>query len=401
MRKLSLILIVLLLSLSLTACGSSTSNSADVVKIGSIHPLTGALAMEGQEMRDAIQMAVDEVNEAGGIRSLGGAKVELVAADHEGKPEKGVSEVQRLVREGVIGIVGPYMSGVALAATQEAERQRIPFVIDIASADNITERGFRYTFRIQPPASSMAENFLKYFKELNGSLDKPLTTAVIVYEDSIFGSSIAKVIGDRAGEVGLKVLGKIAHPANTADLSSDVNKIKSLKPDVVIATTYLSDGTLLVKGMKQAGYQPKAIIGVANGAFSNAKFIKEEIEINQYILDVNYTINPKSERIAKIKELYRKKYNKNLSPNAAYAYEAAKVLLNAIEKAGSTDRTKIRDAIAKTYYKDHILPQGPIVFDDKGQNKNAQAVVNQIVEGKSVVVFPNEYKERDPVFPMQ
>ncbi|WP_017754692.1 ABC transporter substrate-binding protein [Calidifontibacillus oryziterrae] len=380
--------------------GSDNGVSVDVVKIGALHPLSGGLASEGQEMRDAARLAIEEINEAGGIKSLGGAKVELIEADSEGIPEKGVSEVQRLDREGVVGIIGTYSSGVALPATQEAERAQIPFVADIASANEITERGFKYTFRIQPPASTMATNFLSYFEYLNGLVDSPLKTVVLVHEDSVFGTSIADLIEKEAKDHGIEILANMPHAASTADLSSTINKINSLKPDVVVTTTYLRDGTLLVSGLKESNYQPKAIIGVANGAFSNAKFINEDTAINQYLMDVNYTINPQSELANKVKEEFNTKFNRNLGPNAAYSYTAIKVLMDAIERAGSTNRADIQKALTETNMADHILPQGPIVFDEKGQNINAQAVLNQIIDAQSMVVYPEDYKNADPVYPI-
>ena len=379
---------------------SGGSESVDEVVIGSLHPLSGGLAKEGQEMRDAVRLAVEEVNENGGIESLGGAKVVLEEADHEGVAEKGVSEVQRLDREGVVGIIGTYTSGVALSATQEAERAQIPFMIDIATADEVTERNFQYTFRTQPMASTMAENFLIYLQELNRKYDADLKTAVLVHEDSVFGSGIASFIEENAEEYGLEILANLPHSASTADLSSTVNKINSLKPDLVIPTTYLRDGTLLIEGLHQSNYKPKAIIGVANGAFSNDQFIQEKTDINQHIMDVNYAINPTSEKAKEVQASYQEKFGKSMSPNAAYSYTVTKILIDAIERAGSTDRTTIMEALRETNYTDHILALGPIVFDETGQNENARAVVTQIFDGESKVVLPDEFKNEDAVYPM-
>ncbi|AOV07418.1 hypothetical protein BI350_07615 [Sporosarcina ureilytica] len=379
--------------------GSDYESDGNSVKIGSIHPLSGGLAQEGQEMRDAIRLAIEEVNEAGGIKSLDGAKIELVESDHEGLAEKGVTEVQKLDSAKVVGIIGTYSSGVALPATQEAERSGIPFVVDIGSADEITERGFKYTFRMQPPATSFSKDFLTYFEEINKSTNTPLKTAVIVHEDSVFGSSIAKAINEQAEEYELEVLATLPHSAATADLSTTINKITSLKPDIVLSTTYLRDGVMLVEGLQNTKFTPKAIIGVANGAFSNASFITDEAAANQNLMDVNYTINPKSEEATKVKEAYLEKYNKHLGPNAAYSYMAAKVLIDAIERAGSTDRTAVMQALEETDYTDHILPQDTIKFDEKGQNINARAVLNQIFENESKVVYPEEYQEVEYVYP--
>lgn len=384
----------------LTGCtGEAQSDDENIVKIGALHPLSGALANEGQEMRDAARLAVEEINEAGGIESLGGAKVELIEADHEGAPEKGMSEIQRLDREKVVGVIGAYSSGVTLPATQEAERAGIPFVVDIATVEEVTKRGFKYTFRVQPPASTMAANFLDYFNVLNEMSDSPLETVVLVHEDSVFGTSIASLIEKGAADHEIEVLDNIPHAATTADLSSTINKINRLKPDAVIATTYLRDGTLLVNGLKQSNFQPKAIIGVANGAFSNTAFINDETEINQYIMDVNYSINPQSNLAIEVSKKYEDLFNKHMGPNAAYSYTATKVLIDAVERAGSTDRAKVQKALSETNLIEHILPQDSIIFDKSGQNANAQAVLNQIINGETKVIFPDEYKNADAVLP--
>lgn len=405
MRKKLLALSMAVSLVFVAACGeeSGTAGGGDdgknIVKIGSLHPLSGGLALEGQEMLDGVKLAVEEANEAGGIESMDGAKIELVESDHEGLAEKGVSEVQKLNTAKVAGIIGTYSSGVALPATQEAERNGIPFIVDIGSADDITERGFKYTFRLQPAATSFSKDFLKYFDDLNKKTDTPLKTAVLVYEDSVFGSSISKAIKENADDYGLKILGDLPHSASSADLSSTINKISSLKPDVVITTTYLRDGAMLVEGLQSTKFVPKAIIGVANGAFSNAGFITDEKAENQNIMDVNYTINPKSETATKVKEAYKEKYNKNLGPNAAYSYMAAKVLIDAIERAGTNDREKVMEALKETNYEDHILPQEAIQFDEKGQNIGARAVLNQIDGHESKVVYPEEFAEQEVVYP--
>lgn len=377
--------------------GGTASAQVAEVKIGSIHPISGSSALEGQQMQNAIQMAIDEVNEAGGIQSLGGAKVTLISGDHEMKAEKGVSEVQRMIREGAVGILGAYSSGVTLTASQEAEKQKTPFIVTIGSVDDITDRGFKYTFRLQPKASMMAQDFIDQFQLLNEKAGGGLKTAVISYEDSVFGTSIATYIKEHAAEGNLEILDALPHPAAAADLTSDVNKMKSLNPDVVIPITYLADGKLLFQTMKSSNFEPKVIVGVANGAISNASFIAEETDLNELMLDVNYSINPFSEKAKAVKETYKQKYGMDMGPNAAYSYEAAKVLIDAVERAGSTDKEKIRQALAETNYTDHILPQDAIVFDETGQNKNAKAVMSQIFDGGASIVLPQEFKQLDVI----
>lgn len=411
MKKWSLMLLFFVLTTLLVACGGnesssgsevkgeSGSNSADVIKIGSLHPLSGGLALEGQEMRDAVKLAVEQRNAAGGIKSLDGVKVELIETDHEGSPEKGVSEVQKLDREGALGVIGAYSSGVALPATQEAERAKLPFVIDIGSANDITERGFKYTFRLQPAATTFSKDFLEILDELNANASEKLTKVMLVHEDSVFGTSIAEAVKSLSNEHGIEVVGVLPHAASAADLSTTINKISSAKPDIVVATTYLRDGVMLVEGIENSNFTPKAIIGVANGAFSNASFLSDYQKINQNIMDVNYTINQKSELAKEVSEAYKEKFGREIGPNGAYSYMATVVLLDAIERAGTTDRAKIQEELRNTKLEEHILAAGVIEFDEKGQNINARAVLNQIRDGESYIVGPEEFKIEEPVYP--
>ncbi len=127
------------------------------VKVGHIHPLSGFLAFDGGLVTNGLTLAVEEINAGGGIKSMGGARIVLTGGDTQGKVEVGMAEAERLIRDGAVAVLGPYQSPVAYAVSQICEKERTPFVITVAVADNITERGFEYTFRVQPNARVMAE----------------------------------------------------------------------------------------------------------------------------------------------------------------------------------------------------------------------------------------------------
>src|SRR4030067_3664905 len=156
----SLIAVMMVLSLLLSACGGWAATPApaeteappsevEAVRVGALYPLTGDLAKLGEENKDGLQLAIDEINAAGGIKSMGGAQIEMVWGDTTGKPEVGISEVERLAQqENVVAIIGAYQSAVTTPATQAAERLSVPFIVSMAVSDKITERGFKYTFRV-------------------------------------------------------------------------------------------------------------------------------------------------------------------------------------------------------------------------------------------------------------
>jgi branched-chain amino acid transport system substrate-binding protein len=141
-------------------------------------------------------------------------------------------------------------------------------------------------------------------------------------------------------------------------------------------------------------------MGISNGGFSNPKFLADQKELSDLILDGNYWHNPKSERAKQVMEAYQKRFSAPMSSHSVQAYSATMVLRDALERAGGTDRAKVREALAKTNLADHILPQGPIQFDKTGENANAQSALLQNQGGKTVVVGPAQFAEAKAVFPV-
>jgi len=404
-RWLLLVVITLFIVGMMTGCGGKEfatppqggdDQAVDVIKIGSIHPLTGSLAHDGTLLRDAMKMALDEVNEAGGIKSLGGAKLELVNGDSEGSPEKAVSELKRLIKEGCVVNAGCYTSSDTYAVTQEAEKQNTPFVITVASASNILDRGFKYTFRIQPHADGMAQDAVEYIDAIR---TPEIKTMSIIHEDSLFGTSFTNYIKEHENETGLKIASIVPYPTTTPTLDSEISKLAAAKPDIVVGTGYYRDQTLMLKTLREQKFNPRAVVGIANGAFSDPNFIEELGDDAELILDINYHINPKSEFGRQVKQKFRETYGVDLSASALYGYTAGQVIADAIERAGSTDTDKIREALTETNFENHVLPGGPIMFDETGENINAKCVLIQIQNGKHVVVYPEEYAEADLIFP--
>ncbi|MCP4688657.1 MAG: ABC transporter substrate-binding protein, partial [Desulfobacterales bacterium] len=157
------------------------------IKIGSIQPATGPLAVIGQGQRRGNQMAVDYINSTGGIKSLGGAKIELLLGDSESKAEVGRSEADRLIREGAVMLVGAFQSGVSMAIATLAEQREVPFMMDVAALDAITNKGYQYTFRIFPTVSRFGENAVKYIKQILDETGATPKRAVVTNTGDPFG----------------------------------------------------------------------------------------------------------------------------------------------------------------------------------------------------------------------
>lgn len=395
--------LLMLLATSLTGCGTATkaeiaAEQPTEIMIGSVHPMTGGMAYEGKAITNAAQLAIDEINAAGGIKSLKGAKLKLAIGDSQGLPDKAASETQRLIREGVVALTGTYTSSSALTATQEAEKAQTPFVMTVASTTSIQERGFKYSFRIQPNADTFVNDFLSYIKDIKTD---DIKTIALVHENSLFGSYFADYIKKNISQSGLTLVGDIPYASSTATLSSEVTKLASLNPDLVVTMGYYQDQSMLMKTIRERDLKFKGIIGIANGAYSDPKIIKDLGTGADGIMDVNYRWNPNSDLTSKVLTAYKDKYGDEMSPHAMYGYTAIEVIADALERAGSIDKTKLRDAIAQTNLTNHILPQDAIQFNEKGENVNAKTVLLQIQNGKQVIVYPEKYAQAKINFPIK
>lgn len=370
------------------------------IAVGSLHPLSGFLAFDGQELQNGLMLAVKEINEAGGIKSMGGATLKVLTADTEGKPDLAVREVDRLTREGAVAVIGAYQSAVTLVATQVAEKNQIPFVVSVAVADEITSRGFKYTFRVQPNAEQMARQTVMNLAAIVKQSGAKAETIAYLHDDTSFGSSLSAHVVKFAPEYGFKVIAQVPYSPKSPDVSTEVGKIKAAGADLVMDTGYFGDGVRVYKSMKDLRLSAKAIVGCGNGAFSHPKFVKELGALTENVMDGNYQANPLSPLTQKAFANYKAAYDTDMGTSTVFAYQAVYVLADALQRAGTDDRKAVRDALAASNITDHILPQGPIVFDENGQNKNAAAPMMQIQGGEIKVVWPSEYAQAKPIFPI-
>ncbi len=368
--------------------------------IGHIHPLSGSLAFDGQELQNGLMLAVKEINAAGGIKSMGGAKLKLLSADSEGKPDLAIKEMERLAGEGAVAVLGCYQSAVTVVATQLAEKLKVPFVVSVAVADEITERGFKYTFRVQPNALQMAQQTIGHLAEIVKASGATVKTIAYLHDDTAFGQSIVGHVDKFAPAQGFEVVIKVPYSPRSPDLTTEVGKIKSAGADLVMATGYFGDGVRAYKTMKDLRVSAKAIVGCANGAYSHPKFVKELGDITEYVMDGNYQANLLIPRTQSAFANYLKDYNTPMGTSTVFAYQGVYVIADALERCKTENREALRDALAKTNLSEHILPQGPIIFGPDGQNVNAAATMMQIQKAEIKVVWPKLFAQAAPVFPV-
>jgi branched-chain amino acid transport system substrate-binding protein len=369
------------------------------VKLGILQPVTGALAQDGEYGRLGAELAIQEINATGGIKSLGGARIEMVFGDARSSPEGGTAEVERMNGEGVAAIVGGFASPICLASSQAAARYDLPYVVDVGVADSIVTRGLRNTFRFSPGFGSVTGTALDNLVKLNDAAGKPAKTVVVVHEDGLFGSGMARLMQNELPKRGFEILETISHPTPARDMSNIALRIRSLNPDLIIPSSYYAEFVLLSRTLQQRRIRPKTIYCVLNGAASNFRFVREFPDAANLVMDVNHWADPRKPKTAELRRAVEAQ-NRFWLYNTPMNYSAVMLVADALERAGKADRVTVIEALAKTdgNFTRHIMPYGPTKFEN-GQNQAAQAVNTQVQENDIKVISPDEFADARPVYP--
>jgi branched-chain amino acid transport system substrate-binding protein len=371
---------------------------APVVKLGILQPVTGALAQDGEYGRLGAQLAIDEINKAGGIKSLGGAMIEMVFGDARSNPEAGTQEVEKMHAEGVSAIVGGFASPICLAASQAASRYDIAYAVDVGVSDQIVSRGLKNTFRFGPGFGAVTRAAIENLVKLNDAAGKPAKTVVLVHEDGLFGTGLAKLMNDRLSALGFQILETIPHPTPARDMSNVALRIRALNPDLVIPSSYYGEFVLLARTMQQQRIRPKGIYAVLNGAASNFRFVKEFPDAANNVMDCNHWADPRKPKTAELRRQVEA-MGRFWLYNVPLNYSSVRLVADAVERAGSRDRIKIIEALAASTFADHIMPYGSTKFEN-GQNTAAAPVNTQVQNGDIKVIFPDTFADAKPVFPV-
>src|SRR6185295_14693692 len=405
----------LLAAVLFAAAIASPAHAADPVKIGVIYPLTGNAAPAGNSAKDAVELGLEIVNsahpelkglplaETAGLPNLGGAKIELISADHQGNPSVGQNQTLRLItQDKVIAMLGVYHSSVALTATAAAERQGIPFLVADSVALNITQRGFKWTFRVGPIAPDFAKAYTTFLNDLKKA-GKTINSIAVVNENTDYGTSVAASIVGAAKEAGITVAAQIPYNANSTDVSGQVLQLKDKKPDAVIFISYTADTVLYFKTMKNLDYLPPIIIGDDAG-FSDPTFIPNVGDIAQGAVNRSaWDTGKPGSNSYKINEMFKAKYGRDLDDTSARWMQGFLALAEAINRAGSTDPAKIQAALKATDLKADQLMIGyrGVKFDETGQNTLSATYLIQLHGKEYKSVWPEDRATAKFEYPMK
>jgi len=382
------------------------------IKVGILKPLTGAAATIGRKYVEAHRFAIEEINRNGGIKSLGGAKLEAVVADTESVPETGMTECEKLITlRKVVAILGAYQSSVTFPTTQVAERYGVPYIVPNSTSDVITERGFKYTFGVRQKASWYPISQFGFIRDVGEKTGVKAKTFAFIHEDTEWGMSTSefwkKWMKKNGKKYGFKVLIDISYPHESADLSSEVTQLKAASPDVIVAASYTPDAILLGRTMHELDFRPKlGFMGSAAG-HSDVTYIKELGPL----AEGNFSFAGWSRDLKKpgVKEFAQKMDEKFGRGKwvwmEAYCYASMYVLKDALERAGSTDRNAIRDALAKSHIckgPATILPlEGECLEFDEEQQLHTYSVITQVQNGEFVSVWPFDIAGKQVIWPVR
>ncbi|OAE96204.1 branched-chain amino acid ABC transporter substrate-binding protein [Bradyrhizobium centrolobii] len=390
------------------------ARTAEPVRIGIMWPLTGNAAAAGQASKAAVEVALDIINNAHpelanlplaattGLPNLGGAKIEVTLVDHQGDPSMAQQLTTRLVtQDKVNALMGAYQSSCSFTATAVAERYGVPFMVGESAALNITGRGFKWVFRGTPIASDYARTYMRFFADLKKQ-GRKIDSIAVVNENTDYGTSVGDAIEAEAKQTGVPVAIRIPYSASSTDVSAQVLQLKQKQPDVVIFISYTADSILYMKTMRNLDYRPPMVIGDDTG-FSDPSFIPAVSDVAQGAMNRSaWDIGKPGSTTYKINEMYKAKTGRDLDDTSARNMQSLFALADAINRAGSTDPEKIRDALAKTDLKPDQLMMGyqGVKFDETGQNILAATYLIQLQGKQYQLVWPETAANAKLQWPM-
>jgi branched-chain amino acid transport system substrate-binding protein len=387
--------------------GKARAQARSEVKIAMLVPLSGVNARNGMLEQMGAQMAIEEVNAAGGIKSLGGAKLKLMEFDAGDSPEKAKDAAQRMIAQepDLAGGFGCWHSGLTLAATEVTERAELPW-LTLSYSDLITGRGFKNVFQSSPPAELQSKEVLPIILELaTKATGKKPTRAAIVGDNNPAVASFLKPMRDYMfKDQGVALVADEIFTAPLADATTIVQKLRSAKPDFVVALpTNVSDDKLLLEKLAEFGLSSKKLPVVGNGGhWLVPELLKLTGAENLEGLLIALANWPGKTSQALEKRFIERTKEPWFGHDSIFAYAHVMILKEAIERGASADRRKVAATLRSIDIADGpalLFPDGKLSYDEKGRRKGAQICIVQYQQGKPVLVYPEAMATARAVWP--
>lgn len=368
--------------------GSAARAEAKPVNIGVIMPLSGANAQFGINSRNGIELVADEINAAGGIKALGGAKINLIIADATSTPTTAGTVAQRLISQNeVTGILGAFASSVTIAISEVTERRDIP-LLTMSFADQITGRGFKNIFQVVAKASALGKAQLDYTLAIAQAAGTKIDKIAIMYEDTAYGTAQANGLRAAAKAANVEVAMDDAYPLGITDTTPLINKLRASGAQAVFPVSYLNDSLLIIRTMRQQRITMPAIGGAAGYVIPDfEKGLGEFAEGVLSIAPANYDLAPD------LTDRFRKRFGYFMVHEALEHAVALDVLVQAIEKAKSAKPEDVAAALRGAKFAGgwtKAMTGGAVQFDSTGLNVLSVPVMVQWRNKELVTVWPKD-----------
>lgn len=406
MKKIFALVLVLVLS------AGAAFASEPPIRIGAMYALTGANAAIGTNILRGIDFAVKMINAQGGVN---GRMLEVVRGDTEGDAAKARSVAERLVtQDKVDAVLGCHQSTLTNIAAQVCDANEVPMITAISTVDNLSENGYEYFFRMCPMNSVYVRGMFDYLRDQAKVTGHEVKTIAIFADNSNIGQEIIRCAEIFAPEYNMQIAAKIEYQGGQPDMSSEVLALRNANADAVIAESYINDATLLMRTLQEQNYQPPILVAKANG-YTDPTFLQNNQGISNGIASV-VEWNPDLTKGRDINAEFKKEYGIDMNGHSAESFTATWILKTAFEQAGSSDGTKVKDALSTLDIQgsfpngpEIILPYSRIKFENHmfagkqhyNNNVYASIAIAQVQGGEYKTVWPLEYAGAEIVYPAQ
>ena len=370
------------------------------LKVGVLLPRSGTPGFFGQACQKGADLAPRV------IKSMLGVDIELMNADTETNVDTARTRAERLIQEGANVLVGPFDSGAAAAIAQVAEQRGVPFVINIAAAPQITEQGYKFTFRNFPTSVELVRNGLGLMRDLFQATQTAPRTAVFMHINDTFGQANAKAIGailPTLNYLPFKVVDTMRYDPAAKDLTVEVSKAKASNADFLLLVARLNDAIILRREMVKQRWNPMGVISPGSPGMYENQFYQTLGKLSEYCISNVPWYDPKAALTKTVDAAFRKQNPKEQlmfhALNVGYTFEAILIVADAYRRAKATDGKPLTEAIRQTSITGRMMLGGPIKFNAKGQVEGNLSACIQNLGMKPTLVLPANAAEAKPVFP--
>jgi branched-chain amino acid transport system substrate-binding protein len=376
------------------------------VKIALLMPLSGPWARQGILEQMGARLAVDDVNNAGGIKSIGGAKLKLIEYDTQDSAEKAKDAAQRMVAQepDLVGGFGCWLSTFTLAATEVTERAGLPW-LTLSYSDLITGRGFQHVFQSSPTADQQASELLPMIMEMaKGAGKKPSKFAYIGDNTASSVSFMKTIRGPAAAELGLTLVADEVYTPPLTDATTMVQHIRSTRPDFVgFQSTNVPDDKLLVDKFAEFNMRSDRLPKIGGGGHWAVPELLNVAGAENLEGVLVGLANWPGKRQAELEKRFMAKTGEPwFGHDSIFGYAHVMILKEALERTGVADRGRVSDAIHAMDMTDGpalLFPDGRLKYDEKGRRVGAKLCIVQWRGGKPVPVYPTSIATNDVLWP--